>query len=290
MNLDLLQTLRQTDLEVEIEAPAFAQVAARRPARGPAVATAATPASAEAAGPTEDEYNGVAAMFNNAEDGHNRQRQLEATKERKRHMWMQFCEGVVHYIEQSSDSTAFTNHDLVLTIINMKDLDEFMAERATASPTWRRILHTFPRLHTEMVTRFEDFRPLPSVNIDNRLELEHLLASTRINTEMLHKARWHTRVSERLALGAAASNHEAAVARLTERVASLAGPSRETTAFTSRSYERPTSEEARETRRMEDYLLGRTPMTVRREAAVSVDAALRAGAESNLATTRVLRL
>lgn len=286
-----LARLRRTDLEIETEAPAFAQVTAQRPCQRRAVANAATPAPAEAARPTEDEFNGVAAIFNDAEVQHSRQRQLEAIKARKCHMWMQFCEGVVRCIEQSSDSAAFTNHDLALTIINMKDLDAFMAERARESPTWRRILHTFPRLHTEMVTRFDDFSPLPSVNIENRIELERLLTSTRINMETLHKARWHTRLSERLVWVAVTSNHEAAVTRLTERVANISGSSRETAASTGRSGEQLTLEEVRETRRMEDYLLGRTPfMTVRGESAGSVDAAIQAGAEWNFAMTRVLRL
>lgn len=265
-------------LRREYERLFFAQGAAHRPA------------PAEPARPAEDEDNGVAAMFAAAEVEHVRQRQQEDTNKRKRHMWMQFCEGVVRTIEQSADSTAFTNHDLALTIINMKDLDEFMAERATESPTWRRILQTFPRLHTEMVTRFNDFRPLPSVNIDNRMELERLLASTKFNMEIVHKARWYTRMSERLARGAATSNHEATVARLTERMANLSGPSRESTVSTTSVGEQHTLEEARETRRMEDFLLGRTPITVRREAAASVEAALRAGAESNFVMTRVTRL
>ncbi len=193
---------------------------------------AATPAPAGNARPAEDDdiIDSVAAMFTAAEDEHNGQRQQAATNERKRRMWIQFCEGIVRIIEESDDSIAFTNHDLGLTIINMKDLDDFMTERARESPTWRRILQTFPRLHTEMVLRFSDFRPLPSVNIDNRMKLESLLTSTTFDKAVLHKARWYTRLSERLARGAATSNHEAAVARLTERGANLSGPSRETAA------------------------------------------------------------
>ena len=228
------QQLAQEAREAETETHIDPQGATQRPA------VATTPALAEAARPAEDEdsFDGVAARFTAAEDEHNRQRQQAATQERRRYMWIQFCEGVVRTIEQSNDSTAFTTHDLALTIINMKDLDEFMAERATESPTWRRILQTFPRLHTEMVTRFDDFRPLPSVNIDNRMELERLLASAKFDREMLHKARWYTRLSERVARAAATSNHNAA----------------------------------------------------RREAAASVDAALRAGAGSSFAMTRVRRL
>ncbi len=227
---------------------------------------AATPAPAGITHPAEDEdtIDSVAAMFTAAEDEHSRQRQQAATNERKRCMWIQFCEGIVRIIEESDDSTAFTNHDLALTIINMKDLDEFMTERARESPTWRRILQTFPGLHTEMVIRFSDFRPLPSVNIENRMKLESLLTSTTFDKAMLHKARWYTRLSERLARGAA-SNHEAAAARLTERVANLSGPSRETAASTRSGAQRPSQE--MDTRRLEDHLLGRTPITIRREAA-----------------------
>ena len=251
---------------------------------------AATPAPTGSARPADDEdtIDSVAAMFTAAEDEHSRQRQEAATNERKRCMWIQFCEGIVRIIEESDDSTAFTNHDLALTIINMKDLDEFMTERARESPTWRRILQTFPRLHTEMVTRFSDFRPLPSVNIDNRMELERLLASTTFDKAMLHKARWYTRLSERLARGAATSTHAAALARLMERVANLSGPSREAAAST-RSGAQLTPEEERETRRMEDYLVGGTPITIRREAAASMDAAMRAGADSDFAMSRVRR-
>lgn len=260
-----------------------------------------TPAPVRAARPYEDEENidGVAAMFNAAETEHDQRRQQAVTNERKRYMWMQFCEGVVRTIEQSTERIALADHDLALKIINMKDLDEFMAERAAESPTWHRILQTFPRLHTEMVTRFDDFRPLPSVNIDRRIELELLLVSTLFDRETLHRSRWYTRLSEHLALGAATSIHEATVARLkeqvarlTERVANLSGPSRETTASstTASSGGQSTREEAREMRRMEDYLLGRGPITARMETAASVDAALRAGAAESSAMTMVTRL
>ena len=224
-------------------------------AHRPGVAT--TPAPAGTARPAEDEdtIDSVAAMFTAAEDEHNRQRQQAATNERKRYMWIQFCEAVVRIIERSDDSTAFTNHDLALTIISMQDLDEFMAERAMESPTWRRILQIFPRLHTELVTRFSDFRPLPYVNVDNRMELESLLASTAFDRGMLHKARWYTRLSERLARGAATSSHGAAMGRWTERVANLSGSSHETAAST-RSGAQATPEEERESRRMEGFLLG----------------------------------
>ncbi|CAD6563526.1 MAG: hypothetical protein ASARMPRED_000015 [Alectoria sarmentosa] len=283
------RSVRSSQIERYIEHEAGVHLNPYEAAHRPAVAV--SPATAEAARPAEDEEdNGVVSMFSVAETEYNRQQQQEVADERKRCMWMQFCEGVVRTIEQSNDSTAFANHDLALTIINMKDLDEFMAKRATESPIWRRILQTFPRLHTEMVTRFDDFRPLPSVNIDNRMELERLLVYTKFNRETLHKARWYTRLSERLACRATTSNHEAAVARLTERLANLSGVTRETTASTSSSNAQRTREEAREMRRMEDHLLGRTPITVRREAAPSVEAALRAGAESNFATTRVTRL
>ena len=260
-----------------------------------------TPLPGTAARPSEyeEEIDGVAAMFDTAEIEHDRRHQQAVTNERKRCMWMQFCEGVVRTIEQSTDSKALTDHNSALTIITMKDLDEFMAERAAETPTWRRILQTFPRLHTEMVTRFGDFRPLPSVNIDNRMELERLLASTQFDKDTLHKSRWYTRLSERLARGAATSIHEATVARLTEQVARLtvqmaylSGPSRETTASsaTASSVGQSTQEETREMRRMEDYLQGRGPTTARMETAASVDAALRAGAAESSAMTTVTRL
>lgn len=291
LRADLARNRRtRREREHETEARSIAQGAAQRPAE----AAAPAPAPAEAARPAEDEDNGVASMFNAAEVDHDAQRQQEATNERKRHMWMQFCEGVVRTIEQSSDSAALANHDLALTIINMNDLDEFIAARASESPTWRRILQTFPRLHTEMVTRFHDFRPLPSVNIDARIELERLLASTRFNMTTVHKSRWYTRLSERVARGAATTKHEAAVAQLTERVADLSGPSRETAGRGRRgrggSGQRPSSEEASRVRRMEDYLRGRTSITARWEPAASVDAALRAGAETSFAMTAVTRL
>lgn len=202
----------------------------RRAARRPAAA--ATPAPPQAARATEDEDNGVAAMFNAAETEHDQQRQQAATNERKRHMWMQFREGVVRTIEQSADGAALANHDLALTIISMRDLDDFIAERATESPTWRRTLRTFPRLHTEMVTRFDDFRPLPSVTIGDRIELERLLAGTSFDREALHKAGGYTRLSERLARtgGGEFGAWGRAVARLTEGMANLSGPSRESTA------------------------------------------------------------
>ena len=41
---------------------------------------------------------------------------------------------------------------------------------------------------------------------------------------------------------------------------------------------------------MENYLLGRTPTAARRDAAASVDAALRAGAADSSAVTMVTRL
>ena len=233
---------------------------------------APTPAPAD----DEEEDNGIATMFNAAEAEYDHQRQQTLTNERKRLMWMQFCEGIVRSIEQSPNSTALTNHDLALTIINMKDLDEFMAERAIGSSTWQRILRTFPRLHTEMVTRFGDFSPLPSINIDNRIELERLLAHTRFNKETLHKARWYTRLSDRLARVAAASEHEDAVDRLTERMANLPGPTRVSTPSRINSSGRHASVEARERRRMEGYLPGRTPMAVRREGATIRNAVRRA--------------
>ena len=243
--------------ERDLEARSIAQEAAHRPA------VAATPAPAETARPADNEDNGVAATFHAAEEGQNRQHQEEVTKERKRRMWMQFCEGVVRSIEQSNDSTALANHDLALTIVNMKDLDGFAAERAAQSPVWCRILQTFPRLHTETVTRFDDFGPLASVNIDHRIELERLFASARFNTDILNRSRWYM--------------------RLTERIAEPSGPSRDTAASAIRSVGPPPTQEeaAREVRRMEEYLL---------EAAASVDAALPAGAESNVAMTRVTRL
>lgn len=121
---------------------------------------------------------------------------------RKRYIWMQFREGVVRTIEQSNDSTAIRNHDIALTIINMPEIDEFIAERADESPTWRRILQTFPSLHTEMVARLHDFRALRSVNIDRCVELERVVASFRFDRETLHRSRWHFRLSERLATAA----------------------------------------------------------------------------------------
>ena len=178
------------------------------------IAPEASTEPVEATRPSEDEEytDGVTAEFNNAE--HDLRQQRETTRERKRYMWMQFCEGVVRTIEQSDDSTAVTNHDLALTIINMKKLDDFMAERADESPTWRRILQIFPNLHTEMVTRFHDFRSLPSVNIDHCMELERLLASARFDRATLHRSRWHFRLSERLATAA----------RSAELVADVRGP------------------------------------------------------------------
>ncbi|KAM0794912.1 hypothetical protein BDR22DRAFT_637998 [Usnea florida] len=253
-------------------------------------------APAEAAPVAIEDDNGVASMFTAAETEHDLQRQQEATTKRKHHMWMQFCEGVVRTIEQSPDDKALSNHDLALTIINMANLDEFIAERASESPTWRRILQTFPRLHTEMVTRFNDFRPLTSVNIDHRIHLERLLSSTNFHLPAVHKARWHTRLSERLARVAASSNHDAAVARLTERVAHLSSPFRENESITwpegtyDGTGEHFTSEEGRQMQRMEDYLLGRTPVGVRREGAASAGAALRVGAERSFAMTVVARL
>ena len=276
----------EPDHQVESEARFNADGAAQRPA------VAASPASAEVTRPVADEDDGVRAMSNAAEVDYDLQQQQEVTRERKRHMWMQFCEGVVRNIEQSDDSIAFANHDIALAIINMKGLDEFMAERAAESPTWHRILRTFVVLHVEMVTRFDDFRPLPSVNIDHRLELERMLTSARFNRETLHRARWYTRLSERLAQGASSTNHDAAVARSTERVANLSGPSSRATtdSATGSGRQRASEEAAREVRRMEDYLLGRTPIDIRREAAASVDAALRVGMESRIATTTVRRL
>ena len=258
-------------------------------------AVADTPAPAEAAPVALEDDNGVASLFTAAENQHDLQRQQEATTKRKHHMWMQFCEGVVRRVEQSTDSAALANHDLALTIINMENLDEFIAERANESPTWRRILQTFPRLHTEMVTRFDDFRPLASVNISHRIELERLLSPTHFTMTSVHKARWLTRLSERLVRGAASSNHDAAVARLTERVAHLSSPFRESEGIAwpeggSSAGEQPASEEGRQMQRMEDYLLGRTPVTVRREGAASVGAALRMGAEASFAMTVVTRL
>ena len=247
----------------------------------------ATPLTTTATRPSEDEENidGVAAMFSAAETEHAQRRQQAVTNERKRYMWMQFCEGVVRTIEQSTNSNALANYDTALTVINMRDIDEFMAERAVETPTWRRILQTFPRLHTEMVTRFDDFRPLPSINIDDRMELERLLASTRFDRETVHIPRWYTRLSECLIRGAATSNHEATLARLTEQVASFSGPS-----TTASSGGQSAWEDEMEIRRMEDYLRGSGAATARRVTAASVNAALRAGAAENSAMTMVTRL
>ena len=187
--------------------------------------------------PIEEEFD-VASIFNTAEAELEHQNQEAATIERKRYLWMQFCEGVVHNIEITTDRDALANYDIALTIINMRDLDEFMAEREGASSTWQRILRTFPRLHTEMVTRFDDFRPMPSVNIDNRIELERLLAHTVFDRGSVHKARWYMRLSERLARGALASGYEAANAR---------------------NGERPVGVEAGEAQRVEEYIQGRIP-------------------------------
>lgn len=247
----------------------YAQSAARDPA------VAATPAPVEAAQPAGDEDNGVAAMFDAAEVEHDQQHEQEATKKRKRYMWMQFCEGVVRTIEQSDDSTAFANHDIALSIIDMKDVDEFMAARAAESPTWQRVLRTFPRLHTEMVTRFDDFGPIPSVNIDHRMDLERLLARTKFSIKEVHKARWLMRLSERVARGAAASGHERerTIARLRKFLPDQSCPSRETGAFATRSGAEPTPAEARGVREFEEAFLRVPPSVVGRDAAASVDTA-----------------
>ena len=268
----------QREVDGRSEAIPMTQRATQRPPVTP------TSTRAEANPPSEDEYIGVASMFTAAEAEHDReqQRRQAVGDQRKRHMWMQFCEGIVRTIEQSTDSTALANHEAALTVINMADLDEFMTERAAESPTWQRILRTFPRLHTEMVTRFDDFRPIPCVNIDNRIALERLLSQTRFDMQTLHRSRWYTRLSERIARGAATSEHEAAVARLTERMASLSSPSAASSNSTSTSGPLTQAEET-EVRRIEDYLLGRTTTTtttVRRKAAP------RAGAANNRAIER----
>ena len=246
---------------------------AQSTAHDPAVA--ATPAPVEAAQPAGDEDNGVAAMFDAAEVEHDQQHKQEATNKRKRYMWMQFCEGVVRTIEQSDDGTAFANHDIALSIINMNDLDEFMAARTAESPTWQRVLRTFPHLHTEMVTRFAAFRPIPSVNIDHRIDLERLLAHTKFSIEEVHKARWLMRLSERVARGAAASGHEGegAVARLRKFLPDQSCPSRETGVFATRSGAEPTPAEARGVREFEEAFLRGPPSVVGRDAAASVDTA-----------------
>lgn len=193
------------------------------------------PAPAQATLPSEENtYIGVATMFAAAEADHNHQHQLRqaaTTTERKRRLWLQFCEGVVRTIEHysplsSSSSRTTALAALALDVINMAGLDEFITERAAESPKWQRILRTFPRLHTELVTRFDDFRPLPSPSVDvaHCMELERRLAkyTTTFDVPTLHRARWYTRLSERVAAAATSSEEEGHdVASLTERMAVL---------------------------------------------------------------------
>lgn len=199
--------------------------AQRATQRQPVTPTTA-PAPAQTRLPSEDAYIDVATMFAAAEAEHDRQhkvRQAATTNERKRRLWLQFCEDVVRSIERSPSDRTTVAVAVALDIINLAGLDEFITERAAGSPKWQRILRTFPRLHTEMVTRFDDFRPLPSVSVAHCIALERRLADySAFDVPTLHRARWYTRLSERVA---AAMSSEHNIASLTERMADLPGPS-----------------------------------------------------------------
>lgn len=193
------------------------------PTAAPVPAPASTPAPVQARPtPDEDAYIGMATMFAVFEADYDLQqhlRQLTATNERKRRLWLQFCEGIVQTIEHSP-SNRTTAVTVALDIISLASIEEFITERRAGSPKWQRILRTFPRLHTELVTRFDDFRPMPFVSIAHCIELEHRLADhTLFDVPTLHRARWYTRLSERVA---AAMEQEHSIASLTERMADLA--------------------------------------------------------------------
>lgn len=147
----------------------------------------------------------AAAMTTLAETSHKKLCQHALANARKTHTSMQFRESIVHTIEQSDDTAALHNQDLAHTIIDMQDVDEYMAERAARGLVWRRTLQKYPWLHVDFVTGVEEFQPSPPlsvVDVDYGAELERILECIRSDGERMNRARWHSRLSERVARAA----------------------------------------------------------------------------------------
>lgn len=238
-----------------------------------------TPAAINLAPAPVEEDNGIANLFDRAEAEVEEQERVRVDRinaEKKRIMWMQFCEGVVRSVELSTDAAVNAQAPVALDIVQMQGLDDFLQIRENDRERAYLILSTFPRLHTELVLRLSTLQPLPSVNIDARLELERQLGPTIYHT-MIHRARWITRISVRMVH---AADSQRTLTRLGERLESLT-----IGAGSGSDDEELTEQEERETREMEDRLLGRVPINV--NSAAHVDAALRSGQTDAIVRARL---
>ena len=145
----------------------------------------------------EESYAGAATMFDTAEaENAERERLMQERNpaERRRRLWLQFVEGVVREVEMASDQRFQQLAPVAREIIDLRGLETFLEVRRLGGEPARRILRTFPRLHTELVLRLDSLRPIPNINIDSYLRLEHNLGQN-VDFVDLHAACWSIRLS-----------------------------------------------------------------------------------------------
>jgi len=148
----------------------------------------------------EESYAGAATMFDTAEAENaerERLRQERNLAERRRRLWLQFVEGVVREVEMASDQRSQQLAPVAREIIDLRGLETFLEVRRLDGESARRILRTFPRLHTELVLRLGSFRPIPNISIESYLRVEHNLGQN-VDFANLHAACWSIRLFERV--------------------------------------------------------------------------------------------
>ncbi len=148
----------------------------------------------------EESYTGAAGMFETAEAENAERERLIRERiqaEARRHLWLQFCEGVVSEVEAASDERFGALARVAREIVNLRDIETFLEVRRFDGEPARRILRTFPSLHTKLVLRLGSLEPIPGINIQSYLRLEHNLGPA-IDFNNLHAACWCIRLCERV--------------------------------------------------------------------------------------------
>ncbi|MCJ1456956.1 hypothetical protein MMC28_007322 [Mycoblastus sanguinarius] len=136
-----------------------------------------------------------------AENSDQSQSQLPVpvSNERRRHLWLQFCECVVRTVEDSNDLLASVQAPVARLIVDMRNIKKLMKARAQNSDSARRVLRTFPRLNTELTLGLNGtLRPWSNINIDSMLEIERIMGP-RVDCSIVHAASWALRLHQRMA-------------------------------------------------------------------------------------------
>ena len=125
------------------------------------------------------------------EHRHARARHIEAMC--RKHLWLQFCEGIVKVVESSEDP--FMEAIIADKVVRLRDIEEFRHLRAQQPQLADAIARCFPRLHAEFVFRVRTLTPMSHIEIDALLDLEQDLGP-KCDASVVHSTNFVNRLRQ----------------------------------------------------------------------------------------------